>query len=471
MKAKSRTRLLIHVVVVMFLGCVGASSAWAVNISEFVTLEPYVEISGGYDDNIYNLSEDAPLPENGEKREDSYLDTRAGIKADIHMEESLLNFDLGATYEFVYLKYSENTELDDTQNNVDFDLSLGSKYEEGFFKDRVKFNVNDVFSFIPIDEDEPMFVGNETWKNEFTAGVTYNVISKPRTAFILGYSYDRSDYGDEDIDVWTVSDQYTSSDDLTQDQQTHTGTVDMKHAFSSKLTGVLSYAYEFASREENPGELQSANFGRQSVEGGVEAKLTPRVHSNLRVGYAWTSYDDVDGLEQDDQNGVVGELSVTGKFDQMTFSPLMNIGYRQYFDENDFGDTLLAGDVFGRIAFKIAEGYIVTLSADYMQEDRDLYDDSGDILTLGVNGEFEVVKNMRLLAGYSYGQHQYFSYEFLEDRNDAEDTTHTFSGGLEYKVARYVLLRGMYYYTDQSSDTPTDEYTKNKFLASGRVIF
>ena len=113
----------------------------------------------------------------------------------------------------------------------------------------------------------------------------------------------------------------------------------------------------------------------------------------------------------------------------------------------------------------------MTLSADYTQEDRNLYDDSGDTLTLGVNGEFEVVKNMRLLAGYSYGQQQYFSYEFLENRNDAEDTTHTFSGGLEYKVARYVLLRGMYYYTDQSSDAPTDEYTKNQFLASGRVIF
>jgi len=471
MKAQSRKWLLIHVFVGILVGYVSVSSVEAVNISEFVTFKPYVEIGGGYDDNLFELPDGGQLPQDAENREDSYLDARAGVKADIHFEESLLNIDLNLLYEFSYLKYSENSEFDETQNNFDFDFSFGSEYEEGFFKDRMKFNVADVLSFIPIDEDEPMFVGNQTWKNEFNAGVEYNVISKPRTAFILGYSYGRDDYGDEDIDVWTVDQQYQKSSELTQDSQTHTGTVDLKHAINSKLTTVLSYAYEFSLREENLGELQSANFSRQDAEIGVEAKLTPRINSNIRVGYSLTSYDDVDGLGQDDQDSIVGEISLTGKFEQLTLSPLMSVGYQRYYDENDFGDTLLVDDIFGRIAFKIADGYIVTLSADYTLEERALYDDESNNLILGVDGEFEVVKNMRLLAGYSYGNHQYFSYEFLDTRNNAEDTTQTFSAGLEYKVARYVLLRGMYHYTDQSSDSPTDEYTKNEFVASGRVIF
>ncbi len=471
MKAQSRKRLLIHVFVGMFLGCVSASSVWAVNISEFITLKPYVEVGGGYDDNIFEIPENALLPDDAKKREDAYLDARAGVNADIHLEESLLNLNLGLTYEVVYLKYSENTQLDDTRNNLDVDFSFGSEYEDGFFKDRVKFNVADVLSFIPIDEDEPMFIGNQTWKNDFTAGVDYNVISRPRTALILGYSYGRNDYGDDDISVVTVEDQFTKSSDLTQDTQTHTGSVDLKHAFSSKLTSVLSYAYAFSSREENIGQLQSASFSRHNAETGIEAKLTPRIHSNIRVGYSLTSYDDVDGAEQDDQDSVIGEVSLTGKFDQLTLSPLVNIGYQRYFTENDFGDTLLTDDVFGRIAFKIADGYIVTLTADYMLEDRALYEDDTRNLVLGADGEFELVKNMRLLAGYSYSNRRFFSYEFLGERGDADGTTHTFSGGLEYKVARYVLLRGMYYYTDKSSDVADDEYSKNKFLASGRVIF
>lgn len=471
MKAQSRKRRLIHVFVGILLGCVSAFPALAVNISEFVTLRPYVEIGGGYDDNLFELPDHAPLPQDAENREDSYLDARAGINADIHLEESLLNVDLNLKYEFAYLKYSENTEYDETKNNFDVDFSLGSEYEEGFFKDRMKFNLTDVLSFIPIDENEPLFVGNQTWKNEFNAGVQYNLISKPRTAFILGYSYGRDDYGDDEIDVWTVEDQYQKSSELTQDAQTHTGTVDLKHAINSKLTTILSYSYEFSDREENTGELQSASFSRQDAEVGLEAKLSPRVHSNVRIGYSLTSYDEVDGVGQDDQSSIIGEVSLTGKFDQLTLSPLVNLGYQRYYDENDFGDTLLTDDIFGRVAFKIADGYIVTLSADYTMENRELYNDDTNNLTLGVDGEFEVVKNMRLLAGYSYGNHQYFSYEFLETRNNGEDTTHRFSGGIEYKVARYVLLRGMYHYTDQSSDSPIDEYSKNEFVASGRVIF
>ena len=472
MNAQSRKMFLILVSAGIFLGGIWASTASAVNISEFVTLRPYVEIGGGYDDNVFEISEDAPLPEDAKERDDTYVDARAGVNADIHLDQNLLNLDLGLSYEFVYLKYNNNTQLDDTQNNLTFDFSLGSQYdyEKGFFRDRVKLSVQDVLELVPIDEEEPLAIGNQTLKNDFSAGVKYNVLAKPRTALILGYSYGRTDYGDDEITVWTVADDYNDSQDLTQESQTHTGTVDFKHAVSSKLTYVLSYAYEFADREETPGELNSANFARQNVITGVDMKLSPRIQTSLRAGYSLTSYEDVETLSQNDQDSFVAQASVTGKFEQLPATPLVTVGYERYYTENDFGDTLLTDDAFGRIAFKIAQGFVVNVETDYLFEQREVYDDDTGTLLFGVNGEYEVIKNMRLLAGYTFRDKEMFAQNFLGE-DDRDETANIFSAGLEYKVARYVLLRGIYSYTDKSSSVAADEYSKNKFVASGRVIF
>ena len=449
------------------LGIIWMSPIFAANISEFVNIRPYAEFGGGYDDNVFQIPENAELPSNGVEREDSYLDARAGVEADLSYERQLLNVNLGLDYQYSYKKYSNNTELDDGENTLNFDFSVGSEYEEGFFRDRAKLNVGNVLSYIPIDEEEPLLPGNRTWRNEFDAGVDYNLISKPRTAFILGYSYGRSDYGDDPITVWTVSDDYVKSSDLTQDSQSHRGTANFKHALNSKLTYVLTYAYQMTLRDEKEGQLTSSNFMRHNVSTGVEAKLSPRMTANLKGGYAMTSYEDVGDLRQDDQDSFVAEASVTGNFGQR---PLMTVGYKRHFTENDFGDTLLTDDFFGRFGFKIAQGLLVNLRADYILEDRALYDDDTNQTLLGVDAEYELVKNLRLLAAYNYRQRNFFEQNFL-GADDREETSNILSGGLEYKVTRYVLLKGMYYYTDKTSNLPDNDYARNQFVASGRVIF
>ena len=54
------------------------------------------------------------------------------------------------------LKFMENDELDTTNNNLDFDFNFASKYEEGILQDRFTFNIKDVLSFVPLDEEEPL---------------------------------------------------------------------------------------------------------------------------------------------------------------------------------------------------------------------------------------------------------------------------------------------------------------------------
>ena len=468
MIAHRQKKRIISGLVGALLGALWILPSFAANISEFVNIRPYAEFGGGYDDNIFQIPENAGLPENGVEREDSYLDARAGVEVDLMYERQLLDVNLGMDYQYAYKKYSNNTDLDDGENYLDFDFSVGSEYEEGFFRDRARLNVADVLTYIPIDEEEALLPGNQTWRNDFNIGIDYNLISKPRTAFVLGYSYGRSDYGDDPITIWTVSDDYVSSSDLTQDSQSHQGTVDFKHALNSKLTYVLDYAYQLTLRDEEEGQLTSSNFSRHHVTTGVEAKLSPRITTNLKAGYSMTSYEDVGDFSQDDQDSFTAEASITGNFGDR---PLMTVGYKRYFTENDFGDTLLTDDIFGRFGFKIAKGLLVNLSADYILESRDLYDDDTSQTMFGVDTKYELVKNLRVLAAYNYRKRNFFEHNFLGGSDDREETSQTLSGGLEYKMTRYVLLKGMYYYTDKASNLPDSDYARNQFVASGRVIF
>ena len=449
----------------LVFGCTPYS--FAANISEFVNITPYIEIEEVYDDNVFEISDDTPLPENGEDREDLYLNAKAGVGADITLERPYLTLGFGVDYDFTYTKYTNNTDSDDVTHDLDFDLSLSTNYEEGLVRDRLKFNINDVLSLIPLDEEEPLLPGNRALRNDFSVGVDYKLISARRVKFLLGYSYGRTDYENTSIDVETISDQYENSSDLTQESQSHTGKADFKYLINPKLTYILTYTYQFYDREENSGELVSANFSRQKVLSGIQAKLTPRIHTNLQAGYSLTSYDDVGDLSQDDQDDFVVEASVTANF---AHQPLMTLGYRKYYTENDFGDTLMTDDVFGRVGLKLAKGFVMNLNADYIIEERDLLDDDTTQFLLGVNTEYEILKNMTLLAGYNYRNKDYFEQNF-SSVNELETTTHTFSGGVQYKVARYVLLKGMYYYTDKTSDVADEEYSKNQFIASGRILF
>ncbi len=439
----------------------------AANISDFIDITPYVEIEGSYDDNIFEISEDTSLPDDAEEREDLSLSTRAGVGTNITLERPYLTLGIDLNYDFEYMKYMDNTELDDMQNNFDFNFTFASKYEEGIVKDRFKLNIKDVLSLVPIDEEEPFYPGNRAIRNDFEAGVEYKLISRRRMKFILGYSYTRVDFEEDDpIEVPTVTG-YENSSELTQESQAHTGKTDFNFIFNPKLTFLLTYTYAYVDREENPGELVSANFSRQNVLGGFEAKLSPRIHSNIQAGYGWTSYEDVGDLSQDDQNDFIAETSITANFEHQ---PLITVGYRRYFVENDFGDTLLTDDVFGRMGFRVARGFVVNFAGDYIREDRALLDDEAIQTIFGVDTEYEILKNMKLLAGYNYRKKDFFAQNFLA-REEREETSHIFSGGVQYKLGRYFLLKGMYSYTDKTSDIPEQEFSRNKFTASGKVIF
>ena len=142
------------------IGWLGISPLFAANISEFVNIRPYADIEGGYDDNIFGLSEDAPLPEDAESREDSYWAARAGLKTDITLERKFLNLGLGFTYDYTYKKYSNNSDLDDGDHYFDFDFAIASQYEsKGFFNDRIKFDIKNLLSYIPIVEERPLLPG------------------------------------------------------------------------------------------------------------------------------------------------------------------------------------------------------------------------------------------------------------------------------------------------------------------------
>lgn len=467
MSARNRKGWYIGIVVICLL-LVDVPGVVAANISDFIKISPYIEVESSYDDNVFELSEDAPLPENAKEREDLSLDARAGVEVDIALERPYLDMGVGLNYSFGYVKYMENTDLDTIQNNLDFDFNFASKYEEGILRDRLQLYIKDVLSLIPLDEEEPFYPGNLTIRNEFDIGLDYKLISTRRITFTLGYSYGRVDYEEDDpIEVVTISDIYEESSDLTQESQTHTGKADFRYILNPRLTCLVTYTYAYVGREENPGEFVSANFFRQNVLGGFEAKLTPRIQSNIRAGYGWTSYDDVEDLSQDDQNDFLAETSLTANFAHL---PLVTVGYRRYFVENDFGDTLLTDNVFGRVGFKIAQGFLVNLDGDYIREDRDLFDDETVQTKFGVNSEYEVLKNTKLLAGYDYKKKDFFAQNFLavEAR---EETSHVFSGGVQYRIGRRFLLKGMYSYTDKTSDVAEQEYSRNKFTAGGKVIF
>jgi hypothetical protein len=444
-----------------------AMQATAANITDFVEITPYVEIESHYSDNVYEISDDAELPEDATKREDLSLNTRAGIDANITLDRPYLSIGAGIRYAFLYSKFMENTDLDGSRHDLDFDFTFSSKYEEGILQDRVKLSVNDVLSFIPIDEEEPLLSGNMSIRNDFGVGLDYKLISSRRLDFVVGYAYGRMDYfEDKPITVVTVEG-YEDSDVLTQESQTHTGKTAVEYIMNSRVTGLLTYTYSYVTREEEDGVLVSANFGRHNVLGGVRTKFTPRMHGTFQGGYSMTSFNDVDGASQDDQSDFVAEASLSANF---AHQPLTTVGYRRYFVENDFGDTLLTDNLFARLGFRLAQGFLVNVSGDYILEDRALVGDETVQKVFGVDAELELIKNMSLMAGYNYRRKDFFAQNFIGE-SEREETNHIVTGGLQYKIGRYFLLKGLYTYTDKSSNVAEQEFSRNAFTATGRVIF
>jgi hypothetical protein len=163
----------------------------------------------------------------------------------------------------------------------------------------------------------------------------------------------------------------------------------------------------------------------------------------------------------------VAEASVSANF---AHQPLMTVGYRRYYAENDFGDTLLTDNAFARMGFRLARGFTVNVSGDYIWEGRALYDDETSQQVFGIDAELEVIKNVTLLAGYNYRQKDFFENNFV-GRSEREETNHIVSGGLRYKVGRHFLIRGLYTYTDKQSNVAEQEFSRNQFMAMGKVIF
>ncbi len=456
--------------IVMLAVCLGGSFAMqavAATITDFVEITPYVEVQSTYDDNIYEISEDAALPEDAQERDDLSLDARAGIDANISLDRPFLSIGAEIRYALQYSKFMENTNLDGARHDLDFDFTFSSKYEEGILQDRVKLSLNDTLSFIPIDEEEPLLSGNTSIRNNFLVGLDYKLISSRRLGLVVGYAYNRMDYfEDEPITVVTVE-EYEDSDVLTQESQTHQGKAELKYVMNSRVTGLLAYNYAFATREDEDGVLVSANFNRHNVLAGVQAKLTPRMHGILQSGYTMTRFDNVGGASQDDQNDFVTEASLSANF---AHQPLMTVGYRRYYVENDFGDTLLTDNVFARMGFRLAEGFLVNLSGDYIVEGRALYDDDTTQKLFGADAELELIKNMSLLAGYNYRRKDFFAQNF-SGNSQREETNHIVSGGLQYKAGRHFLVKGLYTYTDKRSNIAEQEFNRNKFTATGKVIF
>jgi hypothetical protein len=453
--------------VICCCGVTAVPQARAANISEFVKLTPYVEVETTYSDNVYEISNDAPLPQDATQRDDLSLSARAGVDVDISLDRPFLSIGAGLQYAFQYRKFLENTNLDDTVHDLDVDFTFASRYEEGILRDRLKLILRNVLSLIPIDEEEPLFSGNTSLRNDFTVGLDYKLISARRVGLVVGYAYNRLDYFEtEPITVITVEG-YEESSILTQESQTHRGKAELTYTMNPRVTGLLTYNYALTTREEESGVLVSANFTRHNVLGGVQTRFTPRIHGTFQGGYTTTSFDDVNGASQDDQSSFVTEASVNANF---AHQPLMTVGYRRYYTENDFGDTLLTDNAFARLGFRLAQGFLVHMSGDYVIEERDLYDDDTTQKMFGINSELEVIKNMSLLAGYNYRQKHFFAQNFL-GLSEREETNHIVTGGLQYKVGQNFLFKGLYSYTDKRSNVPEQEFSRNQFTATGKVIF
>jgi hypothetical protein len=88
----------------------------------------------------------------------------------------------------------------------------------------------------------------------------------------------------------------------------------------------------------------------------------------------------------------------------------------------------------------------------------------------GIDGQLEVWKGLTLLSGYSYRQKEFFENNFV-GRSDREETSHIVNGGLQYKIGRHFLVKGLYTYTDKRSNVPDQEFSRNMFTATGKVIF
>jgi len=122
------------------------------------------------------------------------------------------------------------------------------------------------------------------------------------------------------------------------------------------------------------------------------------------------------------------------------------------------------------MGFKIIQGLIINFSGDYIREDRDLFNDEAVQKIFGVDGEYEIVKNMSVLALYNYRKKDFFDLNFGGSAG-REETNQVISGGLQYKLGRRWLLKGMYSYTEKTSDIPDQEFTRNQVFVNGRVIF
>ena len=80
--------------------------------------------------------------------------------------------------------------------------------------------------------------------------------------------------------------------------------------------------------------------------------------------------------------------------------------------------------------------------------------------------DYQVLENLGIYAGAEYRQNQYPTDEqnIVPGYNPANDKTYTGRCGLNYRFYRWFSVDLSYTYRQRLSDSPSDEFTDNRFM-------
>lgn len=248
-------------------------------------------------------------------------------------------------------------------------------------------------------------------------------------------------------------------------------TTDAEYKFTSRLSAGVSYAWTHVNFERRVDTLD-----RNEHLGTVSVFWRFLREADLRLSYSRgaTVFNEGDGERDISRNvyaiGVRGDLTPK-------LSSTLRYGYEEREREGTStaqraGNTFIIG---GDLVFKPTDKLRLSLLADRSFQESTFAESGFFVATTGtLLAEYRITPKITTNARFTASENDYPSKErvaaerFFKARND---TLLGWGGGLEYEIAKWLLVGGEYSHSRRDSNFETFDYRNDKFSAKITLQF
>lgn len=416
------------------------------------TVVPRLSIEGRYSDNYYNREKDYNL---GRFKDDAWLMTVSpGILLSLITRDTTLDLDYNLNSRGYFIEREED--------RFEYYNQRGSAI--------FRANILRDFSILLRDEiikDEEITLLDETLTREERRLEYIRNIGGGELIYRYGEGREISaGY------LLTILDYFTADDDNKRDD--FTGRI--MNTFNVRNIGEVNYRHSIVDYKElnDPGQVSRNNLYEDEARGRFTHHFTPTFSTGLNYGYLEAHYDEPYGSLPIDYHAHDAAIESTYSISRfITTDGRIGLFLREVYGrerENPEGDRWEKGLIYRagiRYTYPTLSGmaaYEGGYGSNYINPERLEYYNywrlSGDMT-------YHLIRDLLMLSGHGY----YMLNRYPDSDNSRRDHVWNAGGGINYRVAEWLLFSLEYNHTARNSNIPGLHYVENSYLARVTISY